>query len=243
MPRDVQIVRSAADDAPKDYRIPKDAEVVLRAVHATFTDNGAGTDWLPCVTLLSDSDHKIAQALDRSVKVTAGDDAEVSWFPGVKPTGVSTPASTSVAIAFADGGPQTTPQNTHTWASFGGVSVSDPSVFSWTSVNNPNDTLIVAPAGVLLCIGTALWNVNPATGNIYVDSAQAGIFRHTAWPTPQIGDGHQPPEGFSVLMDQCWINLTANNTAVHFAFSNAAAIASGPTEIQFAALMFVGAEA
>src|SRR5438105_11316462 len=85
MPRDVQIVRSAAESAPKDYTIPKDAEVILRAVKATFTDNGAGTDWLPCVTLISDSGHKIAQALDPNVKVTAGDDAEVSWFPGVKP--------------------------------------------------------------------------------------------------------------------------------------------------------------
>ena len=44
MPRDVQIVRSAAESAPKDYTIPKDAEVILRAVKATFTDNGAGTN-------------------------------------------------------------------------------------------------------------------------------------------------------------------------------------------------------
>lgn len=243
MPRDTQIFSGADHAGNSDYLLPGNSEIEVLAVNATFVDNGAGVDWCPAVVMFSDSGHVIARAMLPDVKVTAGGSAEASFFPGVKPGSVSTPASTSVAVAFGSGVAQTTPAGTHAWASFSNVSVSTPSVFAWSSVNNPNDTLTVAPAGVLLCTGTALWNVSVASANIYVDSAQAGIFRHTAWPTPQSGDGQPPPEGFSSLMDQCWLNLTANNTAVHFAFSNGSGIANGPTDIQFAALMFVGAEA
>lgn len=84
MARDTQIVSSADHAAPKDYTIPGNAELILRAVQATFTDNGASGDWLPCVTLITDSGHTIARAIDRGVVITAGSDASVSWFPGVK---------------------------------------------------------------------------------------------------------------------------------------------------------------
>jgi hypothetical protein len=243
VPQNKQIFVGDNRDGSSDYTIPGSAEIRVLAVNANFEDNGAGADWCPAVVMFSDSGSVIARALLPDVKVTAGDDAEVSWFPGVKPGGAATPASSAVAVAFGDGGPQTTPAGTNAWASFGSVSVSDPSVFSWTTTTNPNDTLVVAPAGVLLCVGSALTNVDTANQNVYVDSAQAGIFRHSAWPTPQVGDGTAPPEGFSTLMDQCWVNLSANDTHVHFAFSNGSGFDNGPTEIQLAALMFVGAEA
>ena len=89
MPRDTQILRSAPEAAPKDYPIDQHVELILRQVHAHFTDNGAASDWLPCVDLISDSGHRIARCADPNVKVTAGDDADASWFPDVKPAGGS----------------------------------------------------------------------------------------------------------------------------------------------------------
>lgn len=87
MPQDTQIFIGADRDGNSDYELPKNAEIVVKAVHATFRDNGAGSAWCPAVVMISDSGHKIAQALDRSETVSAGDDAEASFFPGVKASG------------------------------------------------------------------------------------------------------------------------------------------------------------
>lgn len=84
MPGQQQIFAGSIEAAPKDYTVAANVELTLRAVNANFTDNGAGEDWLPAVVLISDSGHIIARAVDQGVTVTAGGDAEVSWFPGVK---------------------------------------------------------------------------------------------------------------------------------------------------------------
>jgi hypothetical protein len=81
---DVQIFRGAKGDVPVEYELPASAEFILKAVNADFTDTGAAGDWLPCVTIVSDSGHVIARAVDQGVKVTAGSEAEVSWFPHVR---------------------------------------------------------------------------------------------------------------------------------------------------------------
>src|SRR5438045_2221080 len=104
MPRDTQIVRSAVRAAPKDYTIDSNVELILRSVHAQFADNGAGSDWLPCVDLISDSGHTIARCCDPNVKVTAGDDAEASWFPDVKPAAAAGAGGVaSLPACFVDG--------------------------------------------------------------------------------------------------------------------------------------------
>src|SRR5205823_312706 len=74
----------SAGGVPSNYTLPDAAELRLKAVYAEFTDNGAGSDWLPTVTILSDSGDVIARADDQDVKVTAGDDANVTWFPRVR---------------------------------------------------------------------------------------------------------------------------------------------------------------
>ena len=52
---DVQIVRPEVSDVPAEYLLAPAAEFVLKTVNAAFTDNGAATDWLPCVEIVSDS--------------------------------------------------------------------------------------------------------------------------------------------------------------------------------------------
>lgn len=82
---DTQIVRSTSGGVPGSYTLPDAAEFVLKCVNADFDGSGAGADWLPCVEIRSDANIVIARAVSQDVKVTAGDDAEVSWFRGVKP--------------------------------------------------------------------------------------------------------------------------------------------------------------
>jgi len=81
---DVQILRSAVVGVPATYTVPGSGELTLKAIYAFFDGSGTGTDWIPAVTILSDSGHTIAFVADQSVAVVGGDDAEVSWFPGVK---------------------------------------------------------------------------------------------------------------------------------------------------------------
>ena len=89
---DTQIFSGSVEDAPKTYRLPSGVEFILKAVNADYADNGAASDWLPCVTIVSDSGHVIARAVDQAVKVTAGSDAEVSWFRGVKHFAAAAPS-------------------------------------------------------------------------------------------------------------------------------------------------------
>src|SRR6266850_371843 len=86
---DVQIVRSAVSAVPGVYVLPDAAEFSLKTVNASLDGSGAGSSFLPCVTILSDSGHVIARAVDQAVSVAAGGTAEVSWFPGVKHAGSS----------------------------------------------------------------------------------------------------------------------------------------------------------
>jgi hypothetical protein len=105
---DAQIFSGPVGNGFSDYTLPDRAEFTLKAVNAIFEDAGAGSDWLPAVVIFSDSGHVIARAADQAVLVTGGDDAEVSWFPGVKNVasaaspvlyGVADiPAGTSIAV-------------------------------------------------------------------------------------------------------------------------------------------------
>lgn len=82
---DTQVVRSTSGAVPGTYVLPDAAEFLLKCVNADFNGAAAGGDWLPCVEIRSDANIVIARAVSQDVKVTAGDDAEVSWFRGVKP--------------------------------------------------------------------------------------------------------------------------------------------------------------
>lgn len=90
---DRQIYQGAVEPVPDDYEVNDAVRFILKAVTATFDGSGAAGAYLPCVTLVSDSGHVIARAVDPAVTVAAGVSAEVSWFPGVKHATSSAPPS------------------------------------------------------------------------------------------------------------------------------------------------------
>lgn len=81
---DSQILNPSVEAAPSTYVLPDAVRFVLKAVNADYTDNGAADAWLPAVVIASDSGHVVSYAVDQGVSVAAGDDAAVSFFPGIK---------------------------------------------------------------------------------------------------------------------------------------------------------------
>ncbi len=67
--------------------MPGTVTLTPKQIHVDYVDNGASGDWLPCVTFISDAGVVLGRAVDQAVKVTAGSDASVTWFPGIKNAG------------------------------------------------------------------------------------------------------------------------------------------------------------
>src|ERR1700675_2682711 len=86
---DSALLAAGGDDAPLSYLVPGSTAIRIKQIHVAYADNGASGDWLPAVRIISDSKHRIGMAADQAVKVTAGDDADVSCFPGVKHGGAA----------------------------------------------------------------------------------------------------------------------------------------------------------
>jgi hypothetical protein len=132
---DVQILSGAVADVPMTYEVPAAAEFTLKTVYAFYVDNGAAGSWIPCLTIRSDSGHIVAQAVDQSNVVGAGDDADVSWFPGVKRGGA---ASTGVVdYLLLQGVAQTVldpPVGDSDHAKFNAGTAQSNSLGSWTLV-------------------------------------------------------------------------------------------------------------
>jgi len=101
VPTDAQILAAGTADAPLDYGVPNAQEILLKAVNANFDGSAAAGDFLPAVVIESDGGVVIARAIGQAV--TAGDSAEVSFFPRV--------AGTSAAASGTLSGYQVTTQN------------------------------------------------------------------------------------------------------------------------------------
>jgi hypothetical protein len=97
---DAQIVRSSVSAIPAEYVLPGAADFLLKAVQASFDGSGAGGAFLPCVSILSDSGHVVARAIDTAVSVAAGGSAEVSFFPGVKHAAAAAGGAVNYILLF-----------------------------------------------------------------------------------------------------------------------------------------------
>lgn len=157
---DVQIVNSRVSAAPNDYVVKPSASFILKAVNATFTDNGATVDWLPCLTLISDSGHVVARAVDQGVKVTAGQAAEVSWFPGVKAKGAAAVGGAGAAWFYASrGANQLIPATANRLIGWPHHVTSDASVFTVTSGTTTDDTVNCLKAGIYIATADVFWTI------------------------------------------------------------------------------------
>jgi hypothetical protein len=212
MPQDTQIVNSATHPAPKDYTVPGNAELLLKAVQATYVDNGASGAWLPCVTLISDSGHVIARAIDRSVVIAAGASAEVSWFPWIGGGGGGAGASVGTTWGYySTSFPQTVAPGIVTnleWDFAGGTAMLD-----LTDPTNPT-----ALATGIYSVEVTFEGINFAAQEVLQGTLQTNTIPSeisTAYAVA--GSNFQPPQGFVSL----GLYLAAGDAISFFAINRA----------------------
>jgi hypothetical protein len=155
---DSAILAAGGNDAPLSYLVPGASAIRIKQIHVAYVDNGAAGDWLPAVRIVSDSSHTMGLASDQGVKVTAGSDADVSFFP-VRKQAAAAASATGAEWFFASRVTNftvttTAPQRRIPWTHF---VTSDATVFSVTSGLGTNDTVHGLKAGIYLAYGQLAW--------------------------------------------------------------------------------------
>ena len=179
---DAALVATGSGDAPLSYLVPGATAIQIKQIHVAYVDNGASGDWLPAVRIISDSKHRMGTAADQAVKVTAGSDADVSFFPGVKH---SAAAASSSAFAYSrgwsdhlgHGDPALPTSGAGIRAAFANIDADPTGAIDWTTTVNPNDTARLHAQGLYLLMAGA--QLSPAnTGQeilIYTLSGDAQV--------------------------------------------------------------------
>ena len=93
-----QIFADGPIATPASYEVPGSAAIVPIAVQALLNGSGASGDYVPTLIFRSQAGHVIAR-VPTSTTVTAGDDAEVSWFPHVG-AGAKPPTGANLQQSF-----------------------------------------------------------------------------------------------------------------------------------------------
>jgi hypothetical protein len=79
---DRQFVAPFGDHAaPARWTLPASLELLLKTAYASYDGSGAASAYRPCLRIISDSGHVVAEAVSTTT-VAAGGSATVSWFPG-----------------------------------------------------------------------------------------------------------------------------------------------------------------
>jgi hypothetical protein len=178
-----QIYAPGPDPAPLKYNVPGSQQMIPRACQALYNGSGAAGSYVPALIFRSQAGHVIARAILDST-IAAGDDAEVSWFPGVKHAAAATPAGAKLDMCIAK---TTAP---YTIAATGGGMTH---AVVWTDVRPVggtytwpvagNSTKIGMPAGIYL----VLYNLDPVA--VWVNTSF--VVAQPNWVTSGTGFLHE----------------------------------------------------
>jgi hypothetical protein len=222
----VPIRSTAVVAAPKDYPIPPSQEIILQSVRASFLDNGAGGDWVPALQILDNNGNVLVTAADKGVTVTAGSDADVSWFPGVKVAGGASTAALSYAWGWRDNASGDPNIFLAAGASinipFLHATTTNASVMSWSTVANPNDRLILGAAGLYAIFWSGNMTLDP-TYAFYLISSSGDQLQHSAIVASGIAGGSTPQRGISSQQDYSIFNVASSATLRAYTQNNTSA--------------------
>jgi hypothetical protein len=223
---------------PYAYTVSGTGTVTPRACQADFDGSGAGGDFIPACIFKSQSGHVISRAILQST-ITAGDDAEVSWFPGVSPASTGTAGS---VISYASGWRDSGRGDTNLTFAAGAqmnipflhTSTSNPAVMSWATAANPFDRLNLNAIGLYIVYWSGNLTIDPTYAFFLVSSAGEQL-QHASLNTNSAAGSSVPQEGIATNQDYSVFNVTTgsptlrayvqNNTLVNqtgFAFYLAA---------------------
>lgn len=242
-------VRSTAiEAAPKDYSIPAAQQIRLLSVRASFTDNGAASDWLPALQILDNNGNVLVTAADQGVKVTAGSDADVSWFPGVK---VAAAAAAAGTMSYAHGYNNTVQGDPNIVvnaganknAPFAHVSTSNAAVMSWSTFISGNDQLDLKVDGLYLCYGAAQFDIGGANMAAFpFKSGAAGELPNDSWDNLD-PNNFVDPAGLSTNQGYTIYNRVGGTpSSTHLFLQNTGGVAAN-TVIAGLAVIYLGVPA
>lgn len=230
---DTQVLVAGQGAAPLDYTVPNAQEILLKVCRATFDGSGAGAAFIPLIELVSDGGVVVADAVGQSV--AAGASADASFFPGAaKPAQA---AGGSAGVAFTRGTYQSGPNppisvgaGTNNPQPFYTFDNTDPTVFSWSTTTNHDDTLTLHPPGSYLCYCTYQGGTGGDVGGpIIVPSS--GPFTINNYGFMDAAPGI--PGGFANAWCLTGIHSTANDYTVGVTITNPSAFAMSVFIVDF----------
>jgi hypothetical protein len=77
---DVALLASTVQDAGGGYTVPGAQEIILKCCTASYDGAGAGGNFLPALQIIAPNG-AVMGTFPTSTTVTAGNSADVSWFP------------------------------------------------------------------------------------------------------------------------------------------------------------------
>ena len=209
--------------APKDYSIPPSQQIRLLSVRAEFHDNGAGGDWLPALEILDNNGNVLVTAADQGVKVTAGSDADVSWFPGVKKGGGAGGGAVSYAWGWRDNasgdpnlfinsGAQLNIPFLHT-------STSNSGVMSWFTAVNANDRLQLSAQGLYVLYLSGSLTIQPDYAFFLVTS-NSDQLQHSSINENAAAGASVPQNGVNTNSDYTVVNSSGSTVVRAYVQNN-----------------------
>ncbi len=209
---DVQFHPLGTEDAPADWELPQSLEIIPKCIRAVFDGSGAGSAFLPCLVIVSDSGREVGRfpVADADV-VAAGASAEVTWFPGARvgnggAAGVGAWATCYFDNSLGDAY-ETIPDSVLTSVPFAHYFTTDTSVFTTKPNGTTGDTSLLflkagayqftlaaqwrdtfAAAGNFVGLNTATWH-GPSwdyPGNTFPSTGPLGIFGSATYLTSDV---------------------------------------------------------
>lgn len=186
-------------DTPYVYTVSGTGTVTPRCCAALYDGSGAAGDFLPAVIFKSQAGHVLSRAILQST-IVAGDDAEVSWFPGVSPPAAQAAAAAPVfARAWNDSFSGDTGQTVNAGATnnarFAHTSTTDASVITFATSVNTNDTAVFGANGTYLMYVGTHWDTVSTSLSSEIFRASGG---ENAFPHTPINPNTNPSFGDSV---------------------------------------------
>jgi hypothetical protein len=238
---DAAILAAGGGNAPLSYLVPGSTAIRIKQIHVQYVNNGAGADWLPAVQIISDSKHTMGVAADQAVKVTAGSDADVSFFPGVKPAAAATSLSSQIARAWGlNFNPQSVNAGATKNASFDTVRTSDATQILWSTTTVLNDTFKIMTTGWAQIVASCQWPAGTLVDYRIDSPGGFELLQHDA-VTAFSKQGTDFTVGLPTMMDSVWIDSTAGaGTQFRVKMTNNDGVASGPDTVMVAIMFYPG---